>query len=107
MKTKIGIVKGEETCDIETRDKLSTHDRHPHNDAEYLNSIPRLPQPRRGDVINQTLVTTPFSPERGPSQSPTSFLWFLLSIYLFPRLISAFADWMSPILLHMVALVRI
>jgi len=58
MKTKIGIVKGEETCDIETRDKLSTHDRHPHNDAEYLNSIPRLPQPRRGDVINQTLVTT-------------------------------------------------
>jgi len=37
-------------------------------------------------------------------------LWFL-SIYLllsfFPRLISAAAHWMSTILLHMVALVRI
>jgi len=39
-------------------------------------------------------------------------LWFLSSSYFFPRLISAVADWMSTILLHMfttvgVALVRI
>jgi len=27
---------------------------------------------------------------------------YLLSIYFFPRLISAIADWMSTILLHMV-----
>jgi len=30
-------------------------------------------------------------------------VWFLLSIfYVFPRLFSAIADWMSDILLHMV-----
>jgi len=29
-------------------------------------------------------------------------LWFLLSIFLFPRLFSAVADWMSTILPHMV-----
>jgi len=29
-------------------------------------------------------------------------LWFLLAFYLFPRLFSAVADWMSTILPHMV-----
>jgi len=29
-------------------------------------------------------------------------LWFVLSIFLFPRLISAAAHWMSAILPHMV-----
>jgi len=29
-------------------------------------------------------------------------MWFLLSIFLFPRLISAVAEWMSTILPHMV-----
>jgi len=34
-------------------------------------------------------------------------LWFLLSSVFFPRLISAVAEWMSAILAHGVALVRI
>jgi len=34
-------------------------------------------------------------------------LWFLLSFFFFPRLISAVADWMSAIFPHGVALVRI